>query len=257
MERSERHLNSLMTKLANIHKNTESSHLSPSPAPVIHTKSWSSRCMNSPSHPSVWPPLLRAASWFRPAVAALAASGADPPHYNASDIYLGRTTGRTGGGGRRQTTPVDVDSSVANSAHCTPTTTTPTLSSLLCFAHASRMFVSSLWELNGNTSALRFQMSHTAAIRAAGPSNKWDVASISSHMNEIKGPARCPHDGCSSPFHGALHGVCWDDEIIDYRVYWCSFTIQSSRRYKNKVHSSLFSHISLSYTFTPTANKLW
>lgn len=42
-------------------------------------------------------------SWLRPAVAALAASGADPPHFNASDIYLGRTTGGRGGGGLEQT----------------------------------------------------------------------------------------------------------------------------------------------------------
>lgn len=45
------------------------------------------------------PPSALCASWFRPAVAALATSGADPPHLNASDIYLGRTTGGRGGGG--------------------------------------------------------------------------------------------------------------------------------------------------------------
>lgn len=41
----------------------------------------------------VTPPPALSASWFRPAVVALAASGADPPHLNASDIYLERTTG--------------------------------------------------------------------------------------------------------------------------------------------------------------------
>lgn len=74
----------------------------PQSVPVIHTMNWSSRSISSPSHPSVTPPLLCSAlcaSWFRPAVAALAASGADPPHFNASDIYLGRTTGGRGGGG--------------------------------------------------------------------------------------------------------------------------------------------------------------
>lgn len=65
------------------------------------------------------------ASWFRPAVAALAASGADPPHFNASDIYLGRTTGgRGGGGGRRRerlcAAPVDVDSPAVDFARSNP-----------------------------------------------------------------------------------------------------------------------------------------
>lgn len=38
-------------------------------------------------------PSALSASWFRPAVARLAASGADLPHLKACDIHLDRTTG--------------------------------------------------------------------------------------------------------------------------------------------------------------------
>lgn len=68
--------------------------------PVIHTKSCSGTSISCPRVTPPPPPHSAVGgSWLRPAVAALAASGADPPHFNASDIYLGRTTGGRGGGG--------------------------------------------------------------------------------------------------------------------------------------------------------------
>ena len=101
---------SLMTKPATAHTHTHTrsfntltesnSHLLYALICPCHTyEELVSRSMNSPSHPSEWPPSAACASWFRPAVAALAASGADPSHLNASDINLGRTTWGRGGGG--------------------------------------------------------------------------------------------------------------------------------------------------------------
>lgn len=97
---------SLMTKLAKTyaHRETQShsqSHLLFSlnlSLSYIQRAGPADPC-TEPSHPSVCPPSALCASWFRPAVVALAASGTDPPHFNASDIYLGRTTRERGGGG--------------------------------------------------------------------------------------------------------------------------------------------------------------
>lgn len=92
-------------------------------------------------------PSALCASWFRPAVAALAASGADPPHFNASDIYLGRTTGGRGGGGGGgvRTTAVDVDSPAVNFSHSTPPLVHFVFRAVFCLGdHVYGLFVSSV-----------------------------------------------------------------------------------------------------------------
>lgn len=108
------------------HEHTESAAASLSARPCYTYTERVQRIHQLPPHiPECDPSPLRC-SWIRPAVAALAASRARPPHFNASDIYLGRTTGGTGGGGRPRTTPADVDSPAVNLPHSTPPTP-PTL----------------------------------------------------------------------------------------------------------------------------------
>lgn len=141
------------------HEHTESAPASPQLVPDIHTQSGSSRSINCPLTSQSVTPLC--CSWFRPAVAALAASGARPPHFNASDIYLGRTTGGTGGGGRPHTAPVDVDSLAVNFPHSTPTPP-PSIHSLLSAVFLLRGscvpdYVSSISERYDAAAAARFK----------------------------------------------------------------------------------------------------
>lgn len=86
-----------------------------------------------------------------------------------------------------------------------------------------------------------FSASWIAAVWGRRRSNKWDFDSISSHMNEIKGPARCPHYVCSSNFWNMLFPCCkhrrlcvrkklwnktlmieWTDEISWHRTIQCT-----------------------------------
>lgn len=160
-----------------------------------------------PSHPSVWPPSALCAFWFRPAVAALAASGADPPHLNASDIYVGRTTGGGGGGARslhhqwtwalllRVSLSAPPLLSFLSAVPCFEETM---CSGCLCHLRENKMELPQQWGLRCyGLFFFFFFASWIAAVWGRRLSNKWDLASISSHMNEIKGPARCPHYGCS------------------------------------------------------------
>lgn len=89
--------------------------------------------------PECDPPSALSASRFRPAVTALAASGAELPHFNASDIYLECTTGGMQAGGddihhRGMTI-------LCCAASCECANSTPLLlsssSSLLCFAEGT------------------------------------------------------------------------------------------------------------------------
>lgn len=108
------------------HEHTVSSCVSPACPRYTYTERVQWIHQLPPHIPECDPPLR--CYWFRPAVAALAASGAHPPHFTASDIYLGRTTAGTGGGGTPRTTPVDVDSPAVNFPHSTPS---PSIHSLL------------------------------------------------------------------------------------------------------------------------------
>lgn len=154
-----------MTKLAKTHitlwrKHThrvkESSPLFPLNCPCHTYKELVQQIHELPLTSQCVPPLC---SWFRPAVVALAASGADPPHLNASDIYLGRTTG--GRGGRGVETTYITSGFVFSScfSHGNPPPLSSTLFSVRCFAdetmcsgclcrlRENKMVLSQRWDL--------------------------------------------------------------------------------------------------------------
>lgn len=104
--------------------------------------------------PACVTPLCSVCLRFRPAVAALAASGADPPHFNASDIYLGRTTGGTGGGGMTACTTGGCGSFGCGFLSLHPPLASPLHAPVLCFAEEA-MCLGCLCHLSRNKTVLR------------------------------------------------------------------------------------------------------
>lgn len=229
--------------------------------------------MNSPSHPSVCPPSALCASWSRPAVAALAASGTDPPHFNASDIYLGRTTREREGGGEGLCTAqwmwILLMRISLTPPHPPPSWLRRSLRCVLLRRPCVRAVCVICVKSNGRASAVRFEMtwpvsgfffwfflsslpSWIAAVCGRRLSNEWDVASISSHVNDIKGPACCPHYGCSSHFWDMLSPAINTEVRLPK---WCNNTLKiqcvdafSGQSDKMHKESSEHSHISVFVT---------